>query len=164
MRCRFSSLLVAWFLAAFFTTDFGRGWCLRFPFHFRVCVSVTFYAELNVWFSVLLAMRFCIEHVVIRFCGMPFHSLGIRLHFRSWLDWRRDWMLEFPTLHRILGLPVFVIFLSSCFDLVSWVQYFWHSDMGFGFGLIRHFSFSWEWYSLFHSYFLSAFPSLSAVS
>jgi len=22
------SLLVAWFLVAFFTTDFGRGWCL----------------------------------------------------------------------------------------------------------------------------------------
>jgi hypothetical protein len=29
MRCRFLSLLVACFLVAFFTTDFGRGWCLE---------------------------------------------------------------------------------------------------------------------------------------
>jgi hypothetical protein len=27
MRYRFLSLLVAWFLVAFFTTDFGWGWC-----------------------------------------------------------------------------------------------------------------------------------------
>jgi hypothetical protein len=92
------SLFVASLRTTFPPNDFVRRWCLRFPFHFRVCVSVTFYAELNVWFSVLLAMRFCIEHVVIRFCGMPFHCLGVRLHFRPWFGWMRYWILAFLTL------------------------------------------------------------------
>jgi len=38
------SLLVAWFLVAFFTTDFGRGWCLEKikAFKFQKAVKITF--------------------------------------------------------------------------------------------------------------------------
>jgi hypothetical protein len=38
------SLLVAWFLVAFFTTDFGRGWCLAKikAFKFQKAVRIAF--------------------------------------------------------------------------------------------------------------------------
>lgn len=98
MVCRILLDFAAHNCAAVFPNEIVRRWCLRFPLLLRVCVSVTFYAELNVWFSVLLAMGFCIEHVVIRFCGMPFHSLGVRLHFRPWFGWRRYRILAFLTL------------------------------------------------------------------
>jgi hypothetical protein len=48
MRCRFSSLLVAWFLVAFFTTDFGRGWCLEKNQGFQVSESRQNRVRLNV--------------------------------------------------------------------------------------------------------------------
>jgi hypothetical protein len=44
MRYRFLSLLVAWFLVAFFTADFGRGWCLEKikAFKFQKAVRIAF--------------------------------------------------------------------------------------------------------------------------
>jgi hypothetical protein len=48
MRCRFSSLLVAWFLVAFFTTDFGRGWCLEKIKAFKFQKAVRNRVRLNV--------------------------------------------------------------------------------------------------------------------
>jgi|GEM_PF-2791286 hypothetical protein len=48
MRCRFSSLLVAWFLFAFFTTDFGRGWCLEKIKAFKFQKAVRNRVRLNV--------------------------------------------------------------------------------------------------------------------
>jgi len=48
MRCRCSSLLVAWFLFAFFTTDFGRGWCLEKIKAFKFQKAVRNRVRLNV--------------------------------------------------------------------------------------------------------------------
>jgi len=48
MRCRFSSLLVARFLFAFFTTDFGRGWCLEKIKAFKFQKAVRNRVRLNV--------------------------------------------------------------------------------------------------------------------
>jgi uncharacterized protein (DUF2164 family) len=42
------SLLVAWFLVAFFTTDFGRGWCLAKNQGFQVSESRQNHVRLNV--------------------------------------------------------------------------------------------------------------------
>ena len=48
MRCRLLSLLVAWFLVAFFTTDFGRGWCLEKMKAFKFQKAVRNHVRLNV--------------------------------------------------------------------------------------------------------------------
>jgi hypothetical protein len=61
MRCRFSSLLVAWFLVAFFTTDFGRGWCHQKIKAFKFQKAARNHVHLNVsnWMMIgALAGRF----------------------------------------------------------------------------------------------------------
>jgi hypothetical protein len=47
MCCRILSLLVAWFLVAFFTTDFGRGWCHQKLQAFKFQKAVRNHIRLN---------------------------------------------------------------------------------------------------------------------
>src|SRR5208282_1550886 len=48
MRCRFLSLLVAWFLVAFFPNDFVRRWCLAKNKAFKFQKAVRNHVRLNV--------------------------------------------------------------------------------------------------------------------
>ena len=61
IRCRILLAFAAQFCATLLPNDFVGRWCLRFPLIFRVCVSITFYGELNVQFSISLRCEYALN-------------------------------------------------------------------------------------------------------